>query len=133
NAAPVSPNEIYNWLRSALIQSCRDSLPNDDFDDLETLRRVFAVEINRFNKGVGKLYSGQPEVFNVKLAEYIEGVQGDLHAVAQAHIRYCCGDRGKLCVIVLDNCDKKTRDEQLLMFEAAQWLQKEFRALVMLP
>ena len=133
NAAPVSPNEIYDWLRCALIQSCRDSLPNDDFDDLETLRRVFAVEINRFNKGVGKLYSGQPEVFNIKLAEHIEGLQSHLHATSQAHIRYCCGDRSKLCIIVLDNCDKKTRDEQLLMFEAAQWLQKEFRALVMLP
>ena len=133
NAAPVSPNEIYDWLRSALIKSCRDSLPDDDFDDLETLRRVFAVEINRFNKGVGKLYAGQSEVFNVKLAEHIEGLQNHLHTTAQAHIRYCCGDRSKLCIIVLDNCDKKTRDEQLLMFEAAQWLQKEFRALVMLP
>lgn len=133
NAAPVSSNEIYEWLRAALIGSCRESLPNDDFDDLETLRRVFAVEINRFNKGVGKLYSVQPEVFNVKLAEHIEVLQRDRHTVAQAHIRYCCGDRGKLCIIVLDNCDKKTRDEQLLMFEAAQWLQKEFRALVILP
>lgn len=133
NAAPVSPNEIYDWLRNALIQSCRDSLPDEDFEDLETLRRVFSVEINRFNKGVGKLYASQPEVFNVKLAEHIEGLQDQLHVTAQAHIRYCCGDRSKLCIIVLDNCDKKTRDEQLLMFEAAQWLQKEFRALVMLP
>jgi hypothetical protein len=133
NAAPVSSSEIYDWLRGALIESCRDSLPEDDFDDLDTLRRVFSVEINRFNKGVGKLYASQPEIFNVKLAEYIEGLQRDRHIVAQAHIRFCCGDRGKLCIIVLDNCDKKTRDEQLLMFEAAQWLQKEFRALVVLP
>ena len=133
NAAPVSSNEIYDWLRTALIQSCRDSLPDDDFDDLDTMRRVFSVEINRFNKGVGKLYVSQPDIFNVKLAEHIEELQRDRHAIAQAHIRYCCGDRAKLCIIVLDNCDKKTRDEQLLMFEAAQWLQKEFRALVMLP
>ncbi|HEY4081854.1 MAG TPA: type I restriction endonuclease [Burkholderiaceae bacterium] len=133
NAAPVSSNEIYDWLRAALIQSCVDSLPDDDFDDLDTLRRVFAVEINRFNKGVGKLYASQPEIFNVKLAEHIEEMQRDRHMVAQAHIRFCCGDRAKLCIIVLDNCDKKTRDEQLLMFEAAQWLQKEFRALVILP
>ena len=133
NAAPVSPNEIYDWLRGALIESCRASLPNEDFDDLDVFRKVFSVEINRFNKGVGKLYASQPEVFNVKLAEHIESVQRDRHAVAQAHIRFCCGDRNKLCIIVLDNCDKKTRDEQLLMFEAAQWLQKEFRALVILP
>lgn len=133
NSAPVSPTEIYDWLRLALVDACRASLPKDDFDDLDTLRKVFAVEINKFNKGVGKLYASQPDVFNVKLAEHIESIQNDRHAVAQAHIRYCCGDRSKLCIIALDNCDKKTRDEQLLMFEAAQWLQKEFRALVILP
>jgi hypothetical protein len=133
NAAPVSSGEIYDWLRTALIECCRESLPEEDFDDLDILRRVFSVEINRFNKGVGKLYAGQPDVFNLKLAEHIEAIQRDRHLVTQAHVRYCCGDRGKLCVIVLDNCDKKTRDEQLLMFEAAQWLQTEFRALVILP
>lgn len=133
NAAPVSANEIYDWLRVALIESCRASLPDDDFDDLDILHRVLGVEIRRFNKGVGKLYASQPEIFDIKLAEHIETIQRDRHTVAQAHIRYCCGERNKLCIIVLDNCDKKTRDEQLLMFEAAQWLQKEFRALVILP
>lgn len=34
---------------------------------------------------------------------------------------------------MLDNSDKRLREEQLLMFEAAQWLQREFRGLVMLP
>lgn len=133
NSAPVSANEIYDWLRLALIDACKDSLPEDDFDDIEVLRRVFSVEINRFNKGVGRLYAQQPDVYSVKLAEHLEATQRDRHLAAQAHIRYCCGDRSKLCMIVLDNCDKKTRDEQLLMFEAAQWLQREFRALVILP
>lgn len=133
NSAPVSPNEIYDWLRLSLIESCRLSLPNEDFDDIDILRKIFSVEINRFNKGIGKLYSQGTEVFNIKLAEHLETVQRDRHASAQAHMRYCCGDRNRLCIIVLDNCDKKTRDEQLLMFEVAQWLQKEFRALVILP
>lgn len=133
NSAPVGANEIYGWLRSALIDSCRASAPAEDFDDLETLKKIYSVEINKFNKGVGKLYQGDPGVFNFKLAEHIESVQGDRHLAAQAHIRYCCGDKGKLCIIALDNCDKKTRDEQLLMFEAAHWLQREFRALVILP
>lgn len=133
NAAPVSANEIYDWLRVALIESCRESLPDHDFDNLDVLRRVLGVEISRFNKGVGKLYASQPEIFDIKLAEHIETIQRDRHTVAQAHIRYCCGERNKLCIIVLDNCDKKTRDEQLLMFEVARWMQKEFRALVILP
>ncbi len=133
NVAPVSTGEIYDWLRLTLTQACAESLPNEDFDDLDTLKKVFSVEINRFMKGVGKLYSSDINLFNIKLAEHIELIQRDRHAVTQAHVRYSCGERGKLCIIVLDNCDKKTREEQLLMFEAAQWLQKEFRALVILP
>ncbi|MDK9689705.1 type I restriction endonuclease [Azospira sp.] len=133
NSAPVSPLEIYNWLRQALITACRASLPNEDFDDLDVIRKIFAVDINKFNKGVGRLYISKPDIYDTKLAELVEQIQKDLHLVAQAHVRYCCGDRNKLCIIVLDNCDKKTRDEQLLMFEAAQWLQKEFRALIILP
>lgn len=133
NSAPVSANEVYEWLRLALINSCRATAPTEDFDDLDTLKKIYSVEINKFNKGVGKLYFSDQNIFNIKLAEHIETIQSDRHISAQAHIRYCCGERGKLCIIVLDNCDKKTRDEQLLMFEAAQWLQREFRALVILP
>ena len=36
-------------------------------------------------------------------------------------------------MIVLDNCDKRTRDEQLTMFQVAQWVRTEFRCLVVLP
>lgn len=133
NAAPVSANEIYGWLRQGLIQASRASLPDQDFDSLEVMKKLYSVEINKFSKGVGKLYEKQPLLFDEKLAEHLERVQQDAHAVAVAHIRYTCGDRNRLCIIVLDNCDKKTRDEQLLMFEAAQWLQKEFRALIILP
>jgi hypothetical protein len=133
NSAPISPDEIYTWLRREIIDGCRRSLSNEDFDDLDVMRRLYSVEINRFKKGVGKLYESQTHVYNIKLAEHIENIQKDQQIVANAHVRFVCGERTKLFIIVLDNCDKKTRDEQLLMFEAAQWLQKEYRCLVILP
>ena len=133
NAAPVSPDEIYKWLRREVIEGCKASLPALDFDDLDTLQKVFGIEIQRFKKGVGRLYGTDEKVFDIKLAEYIDQLQQDQDTVANAHVRFACAQRGKLLMLVLDNCDKKTRDEQLLMFEAAQWLQKEFRCLVILP
>lgn len=133
NAAPVSAREIYSWLRQEIIKGCRSAYAERDFDDLDVLQKVFSVEINKFNKGVGKLYQLEKQTYSIKLAEHIETLQANEHTVANAHVRFTCGDRGKLFIIVLDNCDKKTRDEQLLMFEAAQWLQKEFRCLVILP
>lgn len=133
NPAPVDSKEIYNWLRNEIVDGCKASRPEDDFESIEIIQKLFSVEINRFKKGVGTLYEQQQGVYQIKLGEHIERIQADFHAVANAYVRFTCSERGKLLVIALDNCDKKTRDEQLLMFEVAQWLQKEFRCLVVLP
>lgn len=77
NPAPVSPNEIYSWLRRSLIEQCKASLPDVDFDDIDVIRKVLGVEIARFQKGVGKLYAAQPEVHAVKLAEHIQELLRD--------------------------------------------------------
>ena len=34
---------------------------------------------------------------------------------------------------MLDNCDKRNKDEQLLMFEVAQWLRTQYKCIVILP
>ena len=39
----------------------------------------------------------------------------------------------KVPIIVLDNCDKRDKSDQLLMFEVAQWLRSQFRCIVLLP
>lgn len=133
NGAPISENEIYGWLRQNIIMGCRDAYPKIDFDDLDNLRRLYSVEINKFNKGRGKLYQIGSENHNRELAKLLEDLEKDLHQTAVAYSRYCATEQSKLLIIVLDNCDKRLLTEQLLMFQAAEWIQKEFRALVILP
>jgi energy-coupling factor transporter ATP-binding protein EcfA2 len=133
NNAPSANAEIYDWLRTEIIGGCRAAYPDVDFDQLHRLKALFSVEVRAFDKGVGQLYRSNKDIYDLKLAEYLEGLLGDLHKQAIAYTRHCSTERGKLLILVLDNCDKRTRDQQLLMFEAAQWIQKEFRALVILP
>lgn len=132
NEAPISEGEIYNWLRQEIIDGCKESASQYDFDSLEGIKKVYAVELHRFEKVYGPLYKGTPE-YNIKLAEKIEELEKDLHLSSLAYTRFCSTERAKLLILVLDNCDKRTLHEQLLMFQAAQWLQKEYRALVILP
>ena len=54
--------EIYPWLRQEIIQKCIDSCPGEDFDDLEIMRKVFSVEINKFNKGIGNVQGQTPDI-----------------------------------------------------------------------
>ncbi len=133
NTAPVSNSEIYDFLRREIVRGLRAAYPELDFDDLETLKAVYGVEANRFRKGLGKLLEGDPDKYNAELYQTLRNADADLHMRAVCHCRHLGNERNKLVVIALDNCDKRTLDEQLLMFEAAQWVQTEFRALVVLP
>lgn len=135
NSAPISGNEIYRWLRSKIIAGCISAYPGEDFESIDVLKKVYSVEFNRFQKAQGKLLleAGDQAEYNRSLARYLETWQSDEEMTSKAITRYCCGDRGRLLVIVLDNCDKRSRDEQLLMFQAAQWIQSEYRSLIILP
>ena len=133
NPAPIARGEVYDWLRREIVRGCEVAHPEIDFDDLETIKAIHSVEVNQFRKGVGRLLEGDKSAYNAKLYDVLVEASGNLHTKALNYSRYLSTERGKLLVIVLDNCDKRLRDEQLLMFEAAQWLQKEFRGLVVLP
>ena len=133
NNAPAVQDEIYDWLRSEIILGCRAAYPQIDFDSLDGIKAVFSVEVHKFKKGIGALYRDNQQLFNEKLADHLSGLMNDRHKQAIAYTRHCSTERGKLLVIVVDNCDKRTLDQQLLMFEVAQWTQREFRALVILP
>jgi len=133
NPAPISRAEIYDWLRREIVKGCEAAHPEIDFDELETIKLIHSVEVNQYRKGIGRLYEKNAETYNMKLAEHLTAVDSDLHKRTVNYIRFLSTERKKLLIIVLDNCDKRLREEQLLMFEAAQWLQREFRTLVVLP
>lgn len=132
NNSPVNKEEIYNWIRERIISESKGAYSDVDFDDIETIMKIYSVEVNRFKKGVGALLPEGVEK-NKELYNVISDCDNDLNKKTLCYTRYLGTERNKLIIIVLDNCDKRTRDEQLLMFEIAQWLQNEFRVLVILP
>ena len=133
NPAPISRDEIYPWLREEIIRGCVEANPRMDFASLEGLKAVHSNEVNAFRKGIGRLYGSTRGLYDLKLADMLTEINSNRHTVAVNTVRYCCNQKGVLLIIVLDNSDKRLREEQLLMFEAAQWLQREFRGLVLLP
>lgn len=133
NVAPVADSEIFSWLRSEIIDGIKLAQSDIDFDELDTIKAVFKDDVDKFRKGIGRLYEHDPNKYSEKLAETIEGVLSNLHYVAQAYCNHVSKRESALIVIALDNCDKLAMKEQLLMFEAAQWLRTEFNAMIFLP
>ena len=134
NEAPLATDVVYNWLARAIIDELRSECPEDPGpDDLETLEKIFHPELTTFKKGAVSLLKPESNEYQTRVADELIRLHTDPIIFAQCFSRYLCAGPGRLLVVVLDNCDKRTRDEQLTMFQVAQWVQQEFRGLVILP
>jgi len=133
NVGPVNRELAYGWLTALILEKLRLASPDQDFDDLENLERVFGPELRTFKKGPLKLLDEATVEYKARLADELTRLIRDQLRFGQCLARYLCGPKGKLLVIVLDNSDKRNRDEQLLMFEIANWVQEQFRCLTILP
>jgi hypothetical protein len=133
NTAPVSRDQIYDWLLDILLNKLREQSPEIDFDALDTLKKLYASNLIKLDKGRGSLYSKDSEKYVDMMNEEIKRLEADKKETLKALITFLFGKNNKLLIVVLDNCDKLTRDDQLLMFEVATWLKSEFTCSVFLP
>jgi hypothetical protein len=133
NKSPDDKSLREAWMLQEVVAELRASQQDTDFDELETLLKLFAPEVNRLKKGALKLLEPASDAYNTRLSDAILSLQSNAVDYAKALCRFVCGDRGKLLVVVFDNCDKRDRDEQLAMFQAARWLQSQIKCLIILP
>lgn len=133
NEAPVVAELAYKWVARGLVEEFREQFRSVDFDELSVLEKVFAPELNALRKGPLSLLDSSSEAYRIRLSDGLRALQADDLVLAKGIARHLCAGPGRLLVVVLDNCDKRTRDEQLTMFQVATWLQQELRCLVVLP
>ena len=132
NEAPLAPDVVYRWISQAIANELKTAT-QEDVDSLETLEKVFRPELSALKRGPLKLLDPESSEYKIRLADELLRLQRDDTIFAKSLARHLCAGPGKLLVIVLDNCDKRTRDEQLTMFQVAQWVRTEYRCLVVLP
>lgn len=133
NTAPLSKEEIYEWLIQRITNELRNLHPTIDFDDLEIIKKYYSVELRKFAKGPLALFPQGSLEHNKLIAEKLFELLADTRITIRALIQYLCAERNKTLIVVLDNCDRRNRDDQLLMFDVAKWVQSEFECLVFLP
>ncbi|MCT8824747.1 S1 RNA-binding domain-containing protein [Glaesserella parasuis] len=135
NNSPINRDSIYKWVQENIIQELQSKYKDSfDFEGLDFIKKLYSVEINKFNKGIGQLLIDTDEKeYNNKLFELLESCQNNLDLTTRCYIRHLISEREKSLIITLDNCDKKDRDSQLLMFEVASWAKECFRSIIILP
>ena len=133
NEAPVNSLEIYKWLKKEICIQLSKSQPSIDEHSMEMIKKIFEDEVSDFNKLALEFFSKDSALYKEKLFNHIQSITSDLDIKLNAYIRFFVHNSGKQLIIILDNCDKRNLEEQLLMFEVANWLKNNSKSIVFLP
>lgn len=133
NTAPVYREEIYDWIQKSIIQQIKEELKDIDIDNIETIKKIFRREVNTFDKGIGSLLKTEPIEYNKELYKTLRELINNTGTYLTSLLFFVKENYAKIPIIVLDNCDKRNKDDQLLMFEVSQWLRTQFKCIVILP
>ncbi len=133
NESPTSKELIDNWVLDNFLLALKNIFQTEDFDNIAFLRKIYVSELVAFDKGKASLFSKDSDRYNDALFNELSRLQNDKVLTLKNIINYCYSTYGKLIVIVLDNCDKRDRERQLLMFEIATWLKESFSCTIFLP
>ncbi|MDB5012291.1 MAG: ribosomal protein [Daejeonella sp.] len=133
NNAPVNSTEIYHWIKHNLIEQIREKFHGVDFDSYEIISKVYSQEILKFDKLAGVLLNKESDRYKSQLYDKIQEFQKDSTLTLNCYINEFITNSGKELIIILDNCDKRNLQEQLLMFEVANWIKDTIKSIVFLP
>ncbi|MCK9169330.1 MAG: type I restriction enzyme HsdR N-terminal domain-containing protein [Treponema sp.] len=131
NNAPEDSHLIYDWVFDNLIDIIKSSHGQEDISSLENIMKIFKEQIKIFDKGPVKLL---PENERSKeLYNFLIKLQNDKNKYLNSLIKYFYVNKNIIPIVVCDNCDKRSRDIQLLMFDVANWIKTNFDCMVFLP
>jgi GTPase SAR1 family protein len=106
-------------------------LNNIDLEEMDYQEKIFSHEMAAFDRGPAKLLkTGNHQQYNQQRYFRLKELRDDNEKVVSAISRHYSGEKRIGLVVVFDNVDKRSRDVQLSIFEAAQWFKELTRALV---
>ncbi|WP_306522864.1 type I restriction endonuclease [Rheinheimera sp.] len=133
NEAPLQRDMIYKWVSEKTVEKIIQNNEDTDFDEIDNLYKIYDRQIEKLKKGRASLFKDNQEKYNEIIFQELTSLQKDSSITLSSFIHYLEKYQRKSTIIILDNCDKGNSDDQLLMFEVANWLKKEFECIVFLP
>ena len=132
NTMPPAQEEIKDWVGEKFLSSFQSENSLDLFTS-EYVDKVLSVEKNQFERSPEKLLKeSDPKEYQKRLLDHLREFYKSPSKYSERVTRHFSGERGKGIVVVFDNVDRRTRDEQLMIFETAQWFKDLTRSLVII-
>jgi hypothetical protein len=117
------------WVAEQFMESFQ-KLNDIDLGELGLIEKLFARELRQFERGPVKLLKKDSQEYTRQQYFKLQELTSDKTKYVEVIARHFQGERRQGIVCVLDNVDRRSRDEQLAVFAAAQWFKNLTRALV---
>ena len=130
NRAPSSIENIETYICEKFVEECQ----NLQFDpySLEGLNRVFAVEINRLQRGPLAVITDEAEKQRMPSTELLR-MSADKRNFGIQLGRSLTSNATRPLIVALDNVDRReSARKQIQIFQAAQWFRRETHAFTLL-
>jgi hypothetical protein len=123
-------DELGRWVCESFIEQVREGYSSKiDLTTESALRSVFSVEL-RNNKGAYEILKKADEAaYDKRVAEDLLRWMADTRLFAKALARSIIGDRALGLIVIFDNVDRRDREDQLKIFQTAQWFMGLTQAL----
>jgi GTPase SAR1 family protein len=133
NKAPDDLSGIESWVCQEFIGGVSNANPALDIYSIAMLRQIFAPDINKRERGAyAPLRESVPSEYNRMLTQDLkEWVDNELK-LAMSLCRYLIGVRRIPVIVAFDNVDRRDREQQLRIFQVAQWFKNGTRAFCLL-
>lgn len=108
------------------------SINNIDIYEAQQIEKIFGAELRRYERGPAKaLYEIDRAEYVRRRTSLLDQLTDDPTKLAECVARHFSGKSHLGLVVVFDNVDKRSRDQQLAIFEAAQWFKDLTKSLVL--
>lgn len=129
NLAPSSIENIEDYICEKFIE-CAQNIGFDPYH-IDGLNRIFSVELSRLRKGALSVVRDEHEQQRLLAAELLR-LSADKKNFALRLARHITGEANRPLIVAFDNVDRRESDQQLRIFQAAQWFRSETRAFSLL-
>jgi GTPase SAR1 family protein len=125
NDAPPDPSKYEAWVCEKLVTAFKEKYFRGD---PQIQLAVFADRKRDFDFANFLIKDNDPHEYNRRLSIELSDWSRDPRIFAESAARYLIGDRRTGIVCVFDNTDRGTREQQLRLFEVAEWFKAQTRA-----
>jgi hypothetical protein len=132
NDAPPRFEALEKWACEEFVKSIQKEGAPIDLIDAEMQEKIFSANLTQRKAYYDRMNSVEDRRGDLEKARDIEQWRQEPETSAKAISRYLHGDRNENIVVVFDNVDRRSAEEQLVCFQLALWFMAQTRALVIL-